>query len=269
MRFNVVRDCAAETLEDVQGRADPRAIPIQRVGVKAVRHPLRIADRAGHQQQVAAYCNMYVGLPAHLKGTHMSRFLQILQEQEEALRVDNFDRLLVQTQERLEAESARIELQFPYFVRKKAPVSGVESYLDYEVEWSGEITGDESRSQLLVHVPVTSLCPCSKSISEYGAHNQRSRVSVQVEARSPLWIEDLIDLVESEASSQLYGVLKRPDEKYVTEYAYDHPKFVEDMVRDVALRLQQDSRIRRYSVASENFESIHNHSAYAFIEGEN
>ncbi|MEY2340796.1 GTP cyclohydrolase FolE2 [Acidithiobacillus sp. IBUN Pt1247-S3] len=256
-------------MEDVQGRADPRAIAIQRVGVKAVRHPLHIVDRAGHSQQVAAYCNMYVGLPAHLKGTHMSRFLQILQEQVEPLSVENIDNLLVNTQDRLEASSARIELQFPYFVRKKAPVSGVESYLDYEVEWNGEISGKELRSQLVVHVPVTSLCPCSKSISEYGAHNQRSHVTVQVEARSTLWIEDLIDLVEGEASSQLYGVLKRPDEKYVTEYAYDHPKFVEDMVRDVALRLQKDSRVRRYSVASENFESIHNHSAYAYIEGEN
>ncbi|MCE5360913.1 GTP cyclohydrolase FolE2 [Candidatus Igneacidithiobacillus taiwanensis] len=264
-----MRDCAAEVLEDVQGRSDPRAIPIQRVGVKAVRHPLQILDRAGHVQHVAAFCNMYVGLPAHLKGTHMSRFLQILQEQLKPLSVKDLEELLSQTRDRLEARSARIELQFPYFVRKKAPVSRVESYLDYEVEWQGEIQDDQVRAQLCVHVPVTSLCPCSKSISEYGAHNQRSRVSVQVEAREALWIEDIIDLVESEASSQLYGVLKRPDEKYVTEYAYDHPKFVEDMVRDVALRLQNDPRVRRYSVASENFESIHNHSAYAYIEGEN
>lgn len=263
-----MRDCAADVLEDVQGRADPRAIPIQRVGVKAVRHPLQVVDRAGHSQHVAAFCNMYVGLPAHLKGTHMSRFLQILQEQTEPLSVTTLDQLLYRTQERLEAESARIELQFPYFVRKKAPVSGVESYLDYEVEWNGEIAGQDPHSSLIVHVPVTSLCPCSKSISEYGAHNQRSRVTVQVEASKTLWIEDLIELVEEEASSQLYGVLKRPDEKYVTEYAYDHPKFVEDMVRDVALRLQNDPRVRRYSVASENFESIHNHSAYAYIEGE-
>jgi len=265
-----VRDCAAELLEDVQGRADPRAIAIQRVGVKALRYPLQIQDRDQKIQQVAALCNMYVSLPPEVKGTHMSRFLQILEEQQgNPLSVLNFQELILRTRDRLEARDARIEIQFPWFISKKAPVSGVSSYLDYEVEWVGILQEDQYVQELTVHVPVTSLCPCSKSISEYGAHNQRSRVSVWIQNRKPIWIEELIAVVEAEASSQLYGILKRPDEKFVTEYAYDHPKFVEDMVRDLALRLQRDSRIARYSVASENFESIHNHSAYALIEGEN
>jgi len=264
-----VRDCAAETLEDVQGRADPRAIAIQRVGVKAVRHPLRISDRGGRIQHSIALCNMYVALPAHLKGTHMSRFLEVLNRYPEPLGVASVGGFLEQVRQRLEAEEARVELRFPYFVNKKAPVSGVESLLDYEVEILAERTAGGLRLELGVMVPVTSLCPCSKSISAYGAHNQRSHVWVRADAVETVWIEDLIDLVEAVASCQLYGLLKRPDEKFVTEYAYDHPKFVEDMVRDVALRLREDRRIRRFSVSSENFESIHNHSAYAEIHMDN
>ncbi|WP_291510523.1 GTP cyclohydrolase FolE2 [Acidithiobacillus sp.] len=264
-----MRDCAAETLEDVQGRADPRAIAIQRVGVKAVRHPLRISDRGGRIQHSIALCNMYVALPAHLKGTHMSRFLEILNQYPEPVGVANIDSFLEEVRHRLEAEEARVELRFPYFVNKKAPVSGVESLLDYEVEIQAERTAAGLRLELGVMVPVTSLCPCSKSISDYGAHNQRSHVWVRADTRQTVWIEDIIDLVESVASCQLYGLLKRPDEKFVTEYAYDHPKFVEDMVRDVALRLRQDRRIRRFTVSSENFESIHNHSAYAEIQMDN
>ncbi|MGC9238873.1 MAG: GTP cyclohydrolase FolE2 [Acidithiobacillus sp.] len=264
-----MRDCAAETLEDVQGRADPRAIAIQRVGVKAVRHPLRISDRGGRIQHSIALCNMYVALPAHLKGTHMSRFLEILNQYPEPVGVANIDGFLEEVRHRLEAEEARVELRFPYFVNKKAPVSGVESLLDYEVEIQAERTAAGLHLELGVMVPVTSLCPCSKSISDYGAHNQRSHVWVRADTRQTVWIEDIIDLVESVASCQLYGLLKRPDEKFVTEYAYDHPKFVEDMVRDVALRLRQDRRIRRFTVSSENFESIHNHSAYAEIQMDN
>lgn len=264
-----MRDCAAETLEDVQGRADPRAIAIQRVGVKAVRHPMRISDRGDRVQHSIALCNMYVALPAHLKGTHMSRFLEILNRYPDPLGVRTIAGFLEEVRQRLEAEAARVELRFPYFVNKRAPVSGVESLLDYEVEILADLDASGLQLELGVMVPVTSLCPCSKSISDYGAHNQRSHVWVRAQLAQTVWIEDLIDLVEAVASCQLYGLLKRPDEKFVTEYAYDHPKFVEDMVRDVALRLHRDPRIRRFTVSSENFESIHNHSAYAEIHMDN
>lgn len=263
-----MRDCAVEILEDVQGRADPRAIPIQQVGIRAVRHPLQICDRHGAVQSTIAQCNMYVSLPAHLKGTHMSRFVEILNQQEAPLSVTSFHEMLTQMGDRLEADTARLEMRFPFFVQKTAPISGVKSLLDYEVEMIGALTPRGFQLTLGVMVPVTSLCPCSKSISEYGAHNQRAHVWVHVRSDEAVWIQDIIDLIEAEASCQLYGLLKRPDEKYVTEYAYDHPKFVEDMVRDVALRLQQDARVRWFSVSSENFESIHNHSAYAKIEME-
>ncbi len=263
-----MRNCATEILEDVQGRVDPRAIPIQQVGIRAVRHPLQIADREAAVQPSVALCNMYVSLPAHLKGTHMSRFMEILNNQEAPISVEAFRGIVEQMCTRLEADSARLEMRLPFFVQKAAPVSGVKSMLDYEVELIGEITPQGYQLTLGVMAPVTSLCPCSKSISEYGAHNQRAHVWVHVRSQETIWIRDLIDLIEAEASCELYGLLKRPDEKYVTEYAYDHPKFVEDMVRDMALRLQEDPRVRWFSVSSENFESIHNHSAYAMIEME-
>ena len=263
-----MRDCAVEVLEDVQGRADPRAIAIQQVGIRAVRHPMQVLDRDRAVQPTVAQCNMYVSLPAHLKGTHMSRFIEILNTHESPFSVEGFGAVVEQMRQRLEADSARLEMRFPFFVQKAAPVSGVKSMLDYEVELVGEVTPVGYQLTVGVMVPVTSLCPCSKSISEYGAHNQRAHVWVHVRTCETVWIKDIIDLIEAEASCQLYGLLKRPDEKYVTEYAYDHPKFVEDMVRDVALRLQEDPRVLWYSVSSENFESIHNHSAYAMIEME-
>ncbi|WP_414039187.1 GTP cyclohydrolase FolE2 [Acidithiobacillus sp. M4-SHS-6] len=260
--------CATEVLEDVQGRVDPRAIPIQRVGIRAVRHPLQFADRNGAIQPSIALCNMYVSLPAHLKGTHMSRFMEILNMYDEPISVEGFRAIVEEMRTRLESDSARMEIRLPFFVQKKAPVSGVKSMLDYEVELIGEITPKGYQLTVGVMVPVTSLCPCSKSISDYGAHNQRAHVWVHVRSQESIWVRDLIDLIEGEASSELFGLLKRPDEKFVTEYAYDHPKFVEDMVRDVALRLQEDPRVQWFSVSSENFESIHNHSAYAMIEME-
>ena len=263
-----MRDCAVEILEDVQGRADPRAIAIQQVGIRAVRHPLQIQDRDGIVQPTIARCNMYVSLPAHLKGTHMSRFIEILNAHEGSFSVEGFGAVVEEMRQRLEADSARLEMRFPFFIEKTAPVSGVRSMLDYEVKLAGEITPAGYRLTMGVMVPVTSLCPCSKSISEYGAHNQRAHVWVHLRACETVWIRDIIDLIEAEASCELYGLLKRPDEKYVTEYAYDHPKFVEDLVRDVALRLQEDRRVQWFSVSSENFESIHNHSAYAMIEME-
>ena len=209
---------------------------------------------------------MYVNLPHNFKGTHMSRFVEILNLHEREISVQSFKQMLGEMTERLEAEAGHIEMSFPYFINKTAPVSGVQSLLDYEVTFIGEIRGSYPEMQIKVVVPVTSLCPCSKKISERGAHNQRSHVTVTATTCDFVWIEELIDLIENQASCELYGLLKRPDEKFVTERAYDNPKFVEDMVRDIAADLNQDERICAYIVESENFESIHNHSAYALIE---
>ena len=255
-----------DPIADVQGSPDSRRLPIDKVGIKGIRHPVRVLDRSTGQQETVATFNMYVDLPQHFKGTHMSRFVQVLENHEYEITVATFQRMLREMTHLLEAESGHIEMTFPYFVRKAAPVSGVTSLMDYEVTLIGEIRDDDVRISTRVVVPVTSLCPCSKAISSYGAHNQRSHVTVYAHTRALVWIEELIDVVEQEASCQLYGLLKRPDEKLVTEYAYDNPKFVEDLVRDVAQRLNADPRIESYSVEAENFESIHNHSAYARID---
>ncbi len=254
------------SIADVQNTPDTRQIAINKVGIKDVRHPVRVKDRSGGEQSTIARFNMYVNLPHNFKGTHMSRFMEILNLHEREITTRSFKEMLYEMTERLEAESGHIEMSFPYFVNKTAPVSRVQSLLDYEVTLIGEITDDEVKMNIKVVVPVTSLCPCSKKISAYGAHNQRSHVTLNVRINGFMWIEELIDLVESEASCELYGLLKRPDEKYVTEKAYDNPKFVEDMVRDVAARLNSDERVQSYVIESENFESIHNHSAYALIE---
>jgi GTP cyclohydrolase I len=254
------------SIPDVQSDADSRKLAIDQVGVKAIRHPVRIMERAGGVQHTIATFNMYVGLPHHFKGTHMSRFVEILSAQERELTVESFQVMLKEMVGRLEAREGRIEMQFPYFIEKQAPVSGVKSLMDYEVSFIGEIRRGHQNFAMKVLVPVTSLCPCSKKISEYGAHNQRSHVTVTARTSKFVWIEEIVDLVEKQASSELYGLLKRPDEKFVTERAYDNPKFVEDMVRDVAALLNLDERITAYTVESENFESIHNHSAYAMIE---
>jgi GTP cyclohydrolase I len=253
-------------IPDVQSSADNRRLAIDRVGIKAVRHPVRIADKSGGVQHTVAVFNMYVHLPHNFKGTHMSRFVEILNSHEREISVESFETILREMVERLEAESGRIEMSFPYFVDKAAPVSGVQSLLDYDVTFIGEIERGSYRFTMRVVVPVTSLCPCSKGISDYGAHNQRSHVTVTARTRGFVWIEDLVRICEDQASCELYGLLKRPDEKYVTEKAYDNPKFVEDVVRDVATVLNGDPRILAYVVESENFESIHNHSAYALIE---
>jgi GTP cyclohydrolase I len=254
------------SIPDVQNDTDSRKLAIDQVGVKAIRHPVRIMERAGGVQHTIATFNMYVGLPHQFKGTHMSRFVEILSAQERELTVDSFKAMLKEMVERLEAREGRIEMHFPYFIEKRAPVSGVKSLMDYEVTFIGEIKKGKQCFAMKVLVPVTSLCPCSKKISEYGAHNQRSHVTVTAKTSDFVWIEEIVDLVEKQASSELYGLLKRPDEKFVTERAYDNPKFVEDMVRDVAAILNLDERISSYVVESENFESIHNHSAYALIE---
>ncbi len=254
-------------IPDVQSSPDTRRLAIDRVGVKSIRHPARIQERNGGSQNTVAHFNMYVGLPHHFKGTHMSRFVEILNAHEREISPDTFRTMVREMVKKLEAQSGHIEMSFPYFVSKKAPVSGVTSLMDYEVTFIGEIVDGRESFTLKVLVPVTSLCPCSKGISERGAHNQRSHVTIAAKIRTFVWIEELIDVAENEASAQLYGLLKRPDEKFVTENAYDNPKFVEDMVRDIAARLNADPRIDAYVVESENFESIHNHSAYAMIAG--
>ena len=252
-------------IADVQSTPDTRRLAIDRVGIKSIRHPARIKERDGGVQHTVAHFNMYVGLPHHFKGTHMSRFVEILNAHEREISPDTFRLMLREMVKKLEAESGHIEMSFPYFVAKKAPVSGVSSMMDYEVTFVGEIVDGKEVFTLKVLVPVTSLCPCSKKISERGAHNQRSHVTIAARINTFVWIEELVDLAENEASCQLYGLLKRPDEKFVTENAYDNPKFVEDMVRDIAARLNADPRVTGYVVESENFESIHNHSAYAMI----
>ena len=253
-------------IPDVQSFADTRQLAIDKVGIKAIRHPVKVLDRNGGVQHTIATFNMYVSLPQHFKGTHMSRFVEILNSQEREISVESFPVMLREMAKRLEAKAGHIEMTFPYFINKTAPVSGVQSLMDYDVSFIGEVVHDQVVQSIRVVVPVTSLCPCSKKISERGAHNQRSHVTVTVRTSEFIWIEELVQRIESQASCELYGLLKRPDEKFVTERAYDNPKFVEDMVRDVAAMLNQDSRVLGYVVESENFESIHNHSAYALIE---
>lgn len=266
MESALKRATTAESIADVQSSLDSRRIAIDKVGIKDIRHPVKVRDRSDGEQHTVANFNMYVYLPHNFKGTHMSRFVQILNRHEKEISVKSFKEMLTEMAKRLESEAGHIEMNFPYFVNKQAPVTGVQSLLDYDVTFVGEIRDGKPTMYIKVIVPVTSLCPCSKEISAYGAHNQRSHVTVQVRTKGFIWIEELIDLVEGQASCELYGLLKRPDEKYVTEMAYDNPKFVEDMVRDVATQLNEDDRISAYVVESENFESIHNHSAYALIE---
>jgi GTP cyclohydrolase I len=253
-------------IADVQSTPDTRRLPIDKVGIKDIRHPVVVKDRSQGVQHTIANFNMYVELPHNFKGTHMSRFVEILNAHDMEISVESFKDMLAEMAQRLEAETGHIEMGFPYFINKAAPVSGVKAMMDYQVTFLGEIKQGRHTMTIKVIVPVTSLCPCSKEISNYGAHNQRSHVTLTVRTNTFVWVEDLIDLVEKEASCELYGLLKRPDEKYVTERAYDNPKFVEDMVRDVAARLNKDERIDAYVVESENFESIHNHSAYAMIK---
>ncbi|MGF1615669.1 MAG: GTP cyclohydrolase FolE2 [Gammaproteobacteria bacterium] len=263
---SLIKDDSNEHMVDVQGSPDSRRIAIDKVGIKGIRHPVRVRDRSGREQHTVATFSMYVGLPHSFKGTHMSRFVEIINQHEYEITVESFKRMLQEMTELLEAHSGHIEMTFPYFITKAAPVSGVVSLMDYEVSLIGKLDNRIPSMHVKVIVPVTSLCPCSKEISEYGAHNQRSHVTVTARTEGFVWIEELIELVEAQASCQLYGLLKRPDEKYVTEHAYDNPKFVEDMVRDVAQQLNEDERVSAYTVESENFESIHNHSAYALIE---
>ena len=253
-------------IEDVQGRKDPRHLAINKVGICDIRHPVSIKQRVGGHQSTVATFGMYVNLPHHFKGTHMSRFVQILNAHEHQITVESFRAMLGEMTERLEADNGHIEMSFPYFIDKYAPVTQEKGVMDYNVTFVGDQRGKRTDLYVEVKVPVTTLCPCSKDISDYGAHNQRSLITIRVRATEFFWLEELIDIAESEGSCELYGILKRVDEKAVTERAYDNPKFVEDVVRDIAQRLNDDTRFRYYVVESENFESIHNHSAYALIE---
>ena len=253
-------------IEDVQGRADQRHLAINKVGICDIRHPVSIEQRVGGHQSTVATFGMYVNLPHHFKGTHMSRFVQILNAHEHQITVDSFRAMLGEMTERLEADNGHIEMSFPYFIDKYAPVTREKGVMDYNVTFIGDQRGERTDLYVEVKVPVTTLCPCSKDISDYGAHNQRSLITIRVRATEFFWLEELIEIAESQASSELYGILKRVDEKSVTERAYENPKFVEDVVRDVAQCLNDDPRFRYYVVESENFESIHNHSAYAMIE---
>jgi len=259
-----IRDPLA--IPDVQGSEDRRKLAIDQVGIKAIRHPVRVAERSGEVQHTIATFNMYVGLPHQFKGTHMSRFVEILNAHEREISVETFKLMLDEMVERLEAQSGHIEMTFPYFVNKAAPISKVKSLMDYEVTFVGEIDKGEKCFKMKVLVPVTSLCPCSKRISDYGAHNQRSHVTITARTNGFVWIEELVDYAEEHASSELYGLLKRPTRSSSPSAPTTTPSSSKIWFRDIAAELNRDKRIEWYRVESENFESIHNHSAYALIE---
>lgn len=251
-------------LPDVQGLMDQRHIPIDKVGVKDITYPITLRMPNGSTQTTVATVNMYVSLPAERKGTHMSRFLEVLNDYSDGIKPDRIMEMCRRLKQRLDAERAHIEMEFTYFIKKLAPVTQHPGLMDYRVRFICEADGSEDFI-MSVTAPATSLCPCSKEISAFGAHNQRCEITADVRFEGTLWIEDLVEILESAASCEVYSVLKRPDEKFVTEEAYNNPKFVEDIVRDLAIGLNRDDRILWYHIRSENFESIHSHNAYAEI----
>ncbi len=252
----------APLLADVQSLPDDRRIPLDKVGIKNIRYPITVMEKDKGSQQTVANINMYVNLPQHFKGTHMSRFVEILNQYRREVNVKTFASILEEMKRRLNAQEAHLEVDFPYFIEKKAPVTATPGLMEYGCGLYGTL-GERLDMVLVARVPVTTVCPCSKEISEYGAHNQRGEVRVWVRFNGFLWLEDVIEEVEDAASSEVYSVLKRPDEKYVTEKAYDTPMFVEDLVRSVCQRLKKLETVTWFRVEAENFESIHNHSAYA------
>lgn len=253
-------------IADVQSSRDLRDIHINKVGIKDIKHPITIIDGSGKSQSTIANIGMYVNLDAQHKGTHMSRFIEILNSEPTVISLKNIHNFLEKISKTLNSESSYINLEFPFFINKEAPISKVKSLMDYNISLSASREEGKTQTYIQVKVPVTSLCPCSKKISKYGAHNQRSLIIVKVRTDSSLSIENLIETIEHEASCELFALLKRVDEKMVTESAYDNPKFVEDIVRDIAVKLEEIENVKEYSISSENFESIHNHSAYAFLE---
>jgi len=253
-------------MPDVQASADTRKVSINRVGVKEVVYPMRLATPGGGSQTTTATISMYVALPACQKGTHMSRFLEVLNEHHgEPISPDQIPEVAKSILERLNAQEAHFEASMTYFIEKQAPVTKQAGLMNYEVTFECTVTKDTTDFVMAVAAPATSLCPCSKEISEYGAHNQRCRIAARVRTNAPMWIEQLVEILENAASHPVYAVLKRPDEKYVTEAAYDNPKFVEDIIRDLAMALDDEPRIDWYHISSENYESIHSHNAYAEI----
>ncbi len=252
-------------MKDIQNHRDDRDIDIDQVGVKGIRYPITVLDKNLGEQQTVARINMYVNLPRHYKGTHMSRFVEILNEHSRRISLQSFPDIMEEMKKRLNAESAHMEITFPYFINKEAPVTRSPGLMEYQCTIKGSLNAGKDLA-LIIRVPVSTLCPCSKEISEFGAHNQRGEVRLQVRFKKFIWIEDLIRLVEESASAEVFSVLKREDEKYVTEHAYRKPMFVEDIVRDIAQKLNGDPNITWFAVESENFESIHNHNAYAYVE---
>ncbi len=252
-------------LVDIQNLPDDRNIRIKKVGVKNIRYPITVRDKKNGIQHTVASVNMYVDLPQHFKGTHMSRFVEILNTYRGDIAIRNFSRILNDMKKTLDAKSAHLEIEFPYFIEKEAPVTHAKGLMEYICRFCGS-SNEEEDFYVGIVVPVTTLCPCSREISDRGAHNQRSIVTVNLRFKKFFWIEDVINLVEESASCDVYSILKRPDEKFVTEKAYDHPMFVEDIVREIASKLARDENITWFTVEAENFESIHNHSAYAFVE---
>ena len=257
-----------EKMADVQNMPDGREIEIDKVGVKNVKYPIIVLDRTNGHQNTIATIDMYVNLPHHYKGTHMSRFVEILHEYKNMINMKNFPEILKEMKTRLDAEAAHMSVSFPYFIKKEAPVSRTPSYMEYQCGFRGSMDANGVMKEFIVtvSVPINTLCPCSKEISNQGAHNQRGITRVDVNTRRFFWIEDLINIVEKSASSDIYSILKREDEKYITEHAFDNPKFVEDVVRDIAEQLSQDTNVLWFAIEAENFESIHNHSAYAYLE---
>ena len=252
---------------DIQNQPDYRNIPIDKVGIKGLKYPVTVLDKTAGLQSTVAEINMYVDLPHQCKGTHMSRFIKILHLFRTQVSLESINNILDDMKKKLNAESAHIEITFPYFIEKESPETGSKGLMDYTCSITGS-SGKNNHTDIVlkVAVPVTSVCPCSKEISKYGAHNQRGEVLVSSRFKKLIWIEDIVGLVENQASCDIFSVLKREDEKFVTEKAYENPKFVEDIARDVAKILMEDDNITWFSVSAENFESIHNHSAYAYIE---
>lgn len=260
-------------MRDVQSQDDDRRIPIDKVGVNDLRYPITVLDRDHSVQHTIATLTLSVSLPHHFKGTHMSRFIEILNEHRGEVTIRTLPTILHTMKERLEAESAHVEVYFPYFIERSAPVSEASALVDYECYFRGNSNGTQDDFIVGVKVPVTSLCPCSKTISDYGAHNQRGQITIEVRSvpakgtePTIIWIEELIEIAEKSASAPVYALLKRVDERFVTMQAYDNPVFVEDMVRNAAARLQSDNRVAWFSVHVVNDESIHNHGAFAQLE---
>ncbi|MCX7723211.1 MAG: GTP cyclohydrolase FolE2 [Verrucomicrobiae bacterium] len=256
----------ARKLSDKQSERDYRELPIDKVGVRGLRYPILVRDKAHTVQSTVATIGMFVDLPKEFKGTHMSRFIEVLNAHGNVVHVENIPDILRAMQRKFDAATSHLEIEFPYFVVKKAPVSGLPSLMDYTVRFDAAACNDEIDFVLTVKANVSTVCPCSKAISRRGAHNQRSTATVQVRFKNMVWIEELIEIIEKSASAELFALLKREDERYVTEHAYANPVFVEDLVRNIALKLRAHPEITWYKVEAENLESIHNHNAYACIE---